>query len=117
MYLYQLHLFQTYVAAPGSLAARLLGLSQFVYTNCEQPAHFYFNWENTTWTEYCSPGFILALYWLIAVEFSYYGAAIKTALSTLPSPPQEGSANPTATNTDTDTDNDANEKQVNIILY
>ena len=120
LYLYQMYLFQTYVAPRQSLVARLLGLTQFVYTRCEQPAHFYINWDTVKWQEICEPTFILALYWFIGVEFAYYGAFITTPATSnamsLPMRREETggvlSQKTNPTNTDTDTDNDANEKQV-----
>lgn len=127
LYLYQIHLFQTFIE-PLSFVARLLGFTQFVYTECEQPAHFYLNWEVVKWQEWCAPFLSLALYWFIGVEFSYFSrqseanaAALihSPALRVVEASPQRHSiddgtaaATAAAANTDTDTDNDLNEKQV-----
>jgi hypothetical protein len=55
----------------GELTQRLLGLNQIVYTKCEQPAHFYFH-DNLKWQQITAPFVLLAFYWFVAVEFSYY---------------------------------------------
>lgn len=68
-YLYQFHMFQLY-SPPDTLASRLLGLNQIVYTDCTQPAHFFFNMK-FKWQQLAYPFVLLTLYWFLAIEFSY----------------------------------------------
>ena len=68
-YLYQFHLFQLYTPA-DSLVSRLLGLSEIVYTKCEQPAHFYVS-ADFKWQQLANSFALFALYWFLTIEFSY----------------------------------------------
>ncbi len=68
-YIYQLKLFQLY-SPDTSLMSRLFGFNRIVYTECEQPAHFFIN-TNLKWQQLAYPFALFALYWFITVEFSY----------------------------------------------
>ena len=77
VYLYQFHLFQLYVT-PGGLATRLTGLTQILYSQCTQPAHFFFNWENFRVEQLIHPFTLILLYWFLAIEFSYTREQVNT---------------------------------------
>lgn len=79
LYLFQIHLFQT-ALEPNTFVTRLLGLSQIVYTDCEQPLHLFVNVE-AKWQEWTQPFLIFALYWFIAVEFSYFSEKMRRQMA------------------------------------
>jgi hypothetical protein len=62
-------MFQLY-SPPGTLTSRLLGLNQILFTDCAYPAHFFFS-ASFKWQQLAYPFVLLALYWFLAIEFSY----------------------------------------------
>lgn len=144
LYMYQIHLFQA-AFEPNALYTRILGIVQYVYTDCEQPAHFFLNFD-ASWQQVTYPFLLFAFYWFLAVEFAYtHFDSNRTSSSTAEQPGAEHTPSISTSrhvtphdlpgsskslneqqkhrhssviiNTDTDTDEvNANEKQVILLL-
>ncbi len=76
-YIYQIKLFQS-ILPPEDIKSRLFGLYNIIYTECQQPGHYYIN-KNIKWQQIALPFVLMAFYWFIALDFSYFRNGIKSS--------------------------------------
>ena len=69
MYLYQFRFFQSSFKT-DNLIVRLLGLYSAITTQCDKPAHFYFDYS-LKFQQIMFPFILIFFYWILKIDFAY----------------------------------------------